>query len=108
MISFETRVVASASQSLASMVFGSIFFAKTPVRVIVEEHTAQIVPTGAETVAEGMPLRIASQEFRIASTGTDDYGRTFGVAEVSLPDGAYDGTVVVERTRPIDFLLESR
>ena len=31
-----------------------------------------------------------------------------GVAEVTLPDGVYDGTVVVEQTRPIDFLLESR
>ena len=65
-------------------------------------------PTGTETVADGMPLRIASQEFYLASTGTDDYGRTFGVAEVALPDGVYDGTVVVEQTRPIDFLLESR
>ena len=79
-----------------------------PVKVIVVDHMAQVVPTGTETVADGMPLRIASQEFYLASTGTDDYGRTFDVAEVTLPDGVYDGTVVVEQTRPIDFLLESR
>ena len=55
-----------------------------------------------------MPLCVASQETVIASTGTDDFGRVFGVAELTLPDGMYDGTVVVEKTRPIDFLLESR
>ena len=79
-----------------------------PVKVIVADHMAQVVPTGTEAVADGMPLRIASQEFYLASTGTDDYGRTFGVAEATLPDGVYDGTVVVERVRPIDFLLESK
>ena len=28
--------------------------------------------------------------------------------EVTLPDGTYDGKAVVERTRPIEFLLEGR
>lgn len=79
-----------------------------PVKVIVENHTAEVVPVGTGTVAEGMPLRIASQEFCIASVGTDEYGRSFGVAEVTLPDGIYDGTMVVEQIRPIDFLLTSR
>ena len=78
------------------------------VKVIVEEHMAQVVPMGSEILSEGMPLRVASQETAIASVGRDDYGRIFGVAEISLPDGVYDGTVVVEKTRPIDFLLESR
>ena len=77
------------------------------VKVIVEEHLAQVVPTGSEVLAEGMPLRVAAQETCIASTGTDDFGRTFGVAELMLPDGIYDGTVVVERTKPIDFLLKA-
>ena len=44
----------------------------------------------------------------IASTDSDDYGRIYGIAEVSLPDGTYEGTAVVEQIRPIDFLLESR
>ena len=69
------------------------------VRVIVEEHVAQ--------VAEGMPLRVAAQESVIAATSVDEFGRVFGVAEVALPDGVYDGTVVVERTKPIDFLLKA-
>ncbi len=79
-----------------------------PAKIVVESHTAQIVPTGAETVAEGMPVRIAGQEFTVASVGTDEYGRSFGIAEIALPDGIYDGVVVTEQTRPIDFLLESR
>ncbi len=77
-------------------------------KVLVENHTAQVVMTGAETLRDGMPLRIASQEFVIASAASDEYGRAFGIAEVNLPDGTYDGTVVVEQTRPISFLLESR
>ena len=77
-------------------------------KIIVEGHTAMIVPTGAGTVAEGMPVRIAGQEFTVASVGTDEYGRSFGIAEIALPDGVYEGVVVMEQTKPIDFLLESR
>lgn len=79
-----------------------------PVKVIVADHTAQVIPIGAAKLDEGMPLRIASQEFYIASAGYDDFDRSVGVAEVTLPDGVYDATVVVEQTKPISFLLESR
>ena len=77
-------------------------------RVIVQTHTAQVVSTGAEKLASGMPLRVAAQSYVIVSTKEDEYGRTVGVAEVLLPDGIYDGKVVTEQIRPIDFLLESR
>lgn len=76
--------------------------------VVVEEHTAKIVPAGAESLSAGMPLRIAGQEFMIDAAETDEYGRTTGTADVALPDGTYNGVVVVERTHPIDFLLTSR
>ena len=76
--------------------------------VIVSDHTAQIVTVGGEVLSEGMPLRIAGQEFIIAYAQNDEYGRSVGWAEVGLPDGTYDATVVVEQTRPIDFLIESR
>ena len=77
---------------------------------IVQDHTAQIVASGqgADKLEAGMPLRIASQEFTIASVDYDEYGRATAHAEVSLPDGSYDATIVVEQTRPIEFLLESR
>ena len=38
---------------------------------------------------------------------TDEYGKTVGRADIELPDGTYDGTVVVDETRAIDFLLQS-
>lgn len=77
---------------------------------IVGNHTAQIVVSGqdADTLQAGMPLRISSQEFVIASVDYDEFGRATAHAEVSLPDGTYDATIVVEQTRPIEFLLESR
>ena len=77
---------------------------------IVQNHTAQIVAAGqgADSIQAGMPLRIASQEFVIASVDYDAYGRATAQAEVSLPDGTYDAEIVVEQTRPIEFLLESR
>lgn len=76
--------------------------------VVVEAHTAQVISLGSEELSAGMPLRVADQEISIASTGTDAYGRVFGVAELNLPDGTYDGKVVVESVRPIEFLLSSR
>ena len=77
---------------------------------IVHSHTAQIVASGqgADELEAGMPLRIASQEFVIASVDYDEYGRATAHAEVPLPDGIYDAAVVVDQTRPIEFLLESR
>lgn len=50
------------------------------VRVIVEEHVAQVVTKGGEGLAEGMPLRVAAQESVIAATSVDEFGRVFGVA----------------------------
>lgn len=76
--------------------------------VIVVDHTARVIPAGAEVLSEGMPLRVAGQEFTLASVKMDDYGRMTGTAEAALPDGTYEGAVVVDSTRPIDFLLSSR
>ena len=78
--------------------------------VIVQDHTAQIVAAGqgADAIQAGMPLRIASQDFVIASVNYDEYGRATAHAEVSLPDGSYDAEIIVEQTHPIEFLLESR
>ena len=77
------------------------------VKVIVENHTAQIIPLGSETLAEGMPLRLYGREFTIAYVETDAYGRSVGTAEAELPDGTCDAKVVTETTHPIRFLMES-
>ena len=81
---------------------------KADVKVMVDDHKAVIVADGATALAEGMPVKIATEHCVIASTDSDEYGRTYGITEVSLPDGTYDGTAVIEQIRPIDFLLESR
>lgn len=77
---------------------------------IVQEHTARIVAAdqGAAPLQAGMAIRIASQDFVIASVDYDEYGRATAQAEVSLPDGTYAAKIVVDETRPIQFLLESR
>lgn len=77
-------------------------------RVIVEDHVAMVITDGSSKLADGMPLRILSGDYCIAATAEDDYGRVYGIAEVALPDGIYDGTVVVDQVRPIEFLLESK
>ena len=77
------------------------------VSVIVQDNTAQVIPSGGEKIDAGMPLRVSGQEITIASAEEDEYGRVTGIAGVSLPDGTYEGTVVTDRTRPIEFLLTS-
>ena len=80
---------------------------KAPVRVIVEGQSAQVVTTGQEKLEAGMPLRVSSQDTVLSSITADEYGRSVGIASVDLPDGTYEGIVVVEQTRPIAFLLNS-
>ena len=60
------------------------------VKVVVSDHIAQIVPLGSETLADGMPLRVSGQDYRIAFAQTDEYGRSVGMAEVNLPDGTFE------------------
>lgn len=81
---------------------------KVPVKVMVDDYTAVIISDGTTVLAEGMPVQISTQNCYIAATAQDEYGRVYGLTEVTLPDGTYDGTAVVEQVRPIDFLLESR
>ena len=81
---------------------------RTEVKVIIENHTANVVPLETQELKTGMPLRVAGQESEIIGTDVDEYGRTLGIAVVSLPDGTYDGIVVVETIHPIEFLLTSK
>ena len=81
---------------------------KAEVKVVVDDHTALVIPLGGETVAEGMKLSVAGREVLLDATVTDGYGHVYGTAEISLTDGTYTGTVVTETTRPIEFLLTSR
>ena len=78
------------------------------VKVSVAGQQATVIPREATVLTEGMPLRVASDEYTLDNVGTDEYDRSFGNAVVKLPDGVYDGIVVTEQTHLISFLLESR
>lgn len=77
-------------------------------KIIVKSHTATVVLEDGGNITSDMTVKIQSNEYAIASTDVDEYGRTYGITEAQLPDGTYSGTVVVEVVRPIDFLLESK
>lgn len=77
-------------------------------KIIVKSHTATVVLEEGGNITSDMTVKIQSNEYAIASTDVDEYGRTYGITEAQLPDGTYSGTVVVEVVRPIDFLLESK
>ena len=78
------------------------------VKVIVANDNAQIVPVDAAMITEGMIFRVNSEEYTVALAKNDDLGRYYGLASVDLPDGIYDGTIVVDQVHPIDFLLSNK
>ena len=80
---------------------------KAGVKVIVQDDAAAILVSDPYTLDEGMQVTVFEQKYPIESTSTDEYGRTIGHAAITLPNGTYDGTVVVDETRAIDFLLQS-
>ena len=86
---------------------------KADASVIVQGGTASVHIVDSYDIAAGMKLTVNpqdsqdSQERTIESVTTDEQGRSVGHADVNLPDGTYDGTVVVDETHTIDFLLQS-
>lgn len=80
-----------------------------PVGVSAQNHNAEVaIKNGEGTIEKDMTLRVGGKETAILSTKTDDYGRSVGTAEVDLPDGMYDGSLVTESVHPIQFLLTSK
>ena len=80
---------------------------RADVKVIVDDHQAQIITLSSDSLKEGMVLSVADKEYTIAHASEDEYGRSVGDTVVELPDGTYDGTVVTETVHPIEFLLKS-
>ena len=92
-------------------VWMSVGVIETTVKVGVstQNKQAEVAITSAENKMEkDMTLRVGGKETVILSTETDPYGRTVGKAEVDLPDGMYEGTLVTESVHPIQFLLTSK
>ena len=81
----------------------------TPVGVSTQNRRATVaVKNDVNVMSKDMTVRVGGKEATILSTSTDNYGRTVGEAEVDLPDGMYDGTLVIESVHPISFLLTSK
>ena len=78
------------------------------VRVFVSDGQAQIVTVDGTVIEEGMTVRIDGQEYKVNGTGMDEFDRSVGFATVTLPDGSYDGTVVIDRTRAVLALFGNR
>ena len=76
--------------------------------VVVENNEAQVVVVGSGMIESGMLLRVEEKEYRIEAVDVDAYGRLTGLTTTDLPDGNYEGTVVLEQMHPIDFLMTSR
>ena len=56
-------------------------------------------------IKEGMPLRVADQETTLDFVYQSDSRHISASAKLSIPDGKYDGDIVVESVAPITFLL---
>ena len=76
-----------------------------PVKVLVEDGTAQIVPLENGRLEAGMPLRVNGREYRISKVTEDDFGRPVASAELPLENGSYDAVVITEHIRPLFFLF---
>ena len=77
-------------------------------KMIIVDHEAKIVPTEPVTLKIGMVVRINNQRSQIAAVRTDEYGRDVGIAEFALPEGTYNGQIVIDSVHAIDFLLKNR
>ena len=80
-----------------------------PVGVSMQNHNAEVAIISSDsTMEKDMTLRVGGEETVILSTSTDNLGRTVGTAEVNLPDGTYDGSLVTASIHPIQFLISSK
>lgn len=80
---------------------------KSPSTIIVKDRTARVATRDMKELTEGDELRLEDKNYDISSVTTDEFGRKIGIASVDLPDGVYDGIVIVEKTHPIEFLTRS-
>ena len=76
-------------------------------RVIVSEGTGFVVLVSNEAgeIQVGNDLRIVGEDYVISQMDVDGFRRPIGVIKASLPDGEYEGTVVLGRIHPLSYLL---
>ena len=62
----------------------------------------------AEDIKEDMTVIIDGSESLLMNVHCDEYGRAVGNAVFNIPDGKYNAEVIIERIRPISFLIRSK
>ena len=80
---------------------------KAQATVIIKNDVAEVATRDAKDLKEGDELRVGGESYKISSVAEDKFGRRIGIAQVDLPDGIYDGVVIVEKVHPIQFLTQS-
>ncbi|MBQ8964914.1 MAG: hypothetical protein IJ089_14180 [Clostridia bacterium] len=78
---------------------------KAAVVARVTGQDAQVIAVGGDRLAAGMVLNFEEQKTEISSVSTDAFGRLVAGAHLELPDGVYNGTVILSSVHPISFLL---
>lgn len=78
---------------------------KAAVVAQVTDQDAQVVATGGDMLTAGMVMTIEGQRTEIVSVSNDAFGRSVATAHLELPDGTYNGTVILSSVHPISFLL---
>ena len=80
---------------------------KAKAEIVVEDRIAFCAVSGnkASQVKEGMILELEGNEYEVETVKIDTYGQAVASAEVSVADGTYEGTIVIERVTPISFLF---
>ena len=80
------------------------------VSIYVQDGTARAFVTGQKrvSIAEGMTVREGEREYSVETVEQNENGMQAGVFHTDRTDGFYNGVIITESIRPIDFLLESR
>ncbi|MBQ6492762.1 MAG: hypothetical protein IJI92_02730 [Erysipelotrichaceae bacterium] len=75
--------------------------------VVSREGSDTVYVSGAKAsqVKDGMTVVVEDKEAVIENVIFDEYGRAVGTIYVSLPDDTYKAEVIIERIRPIKFLI---
>lgn len=80
------------------------------VSINVQNGIARAFVTGQKpiTIAEGMTVREGGREYSVEAIEQVENGWQAGVFHTDRADGFYNGVIITDSIRPIDFLLESR
>ncbi|MBO7676835.1 MAG: hypothetical protein J6S49_04920, partial [Erysipelotrichaceae bacterium] len=92
------------------LVWANVDYLETTINAAgsVDDGVVEIVLTGndAETIKEGMKIRISNLETDVEFVQYDDLGRAIAIAFAEIPDGNYKVVIVTERIHPISFLFK--